>query len=65
MGDTLHTKNLFVSNVFSDNQNSSIEINSNVVITGGSINFSNIPTSDSGLEPGRIWSNNNVLTIVP
>ena len=84
MGDTLHTKNLFVSNVFSDKQNSSIEINSAIYISGNSVDapnaavscnditvagslikFNNIPTSDDGLESGQIWSNNNVLTIVP
>ena len=41
-----------------------IQTNGNLVVVGSVINFSNIPTSATGLASGDIYSNSGVLTII-
>ena len=36
-----------------------------LILNAGSINVAGIPTSSAGLVTGDVWSNANVLTVVP
>lgn len=36
-----------------------------LIVTSGVVTFLNLPTSDDGLETGRVWNNGGFLCVVP